>query len=1070
MGAQKLDQPFVLGIDLGVQSLGWAIITLDEKDNPAGVVRLGVRCFDSGVGSEEEVAQGKEQSQNVERRGARLLRRQTWRRARRIAKVFHLLQRFGLLPAAPSSTPEQRDALIKKLDAGLRAEYLPAGDRVAQHLLSYRLRALGLDQPLSAFAFGRALLHIAQRRGFLSNRKAEGKETEKERSVVKDSISFLQSEIARTGSRTIGEYFAGLDPEEQRIRGRYTARQMYLDEFEKLWAAQAPHHQLDDAAKQAIHQAIFFQRPLKSQSGLIGMCELEPSQRRAPLASLEAQRFRYLQKVNDLLIITPEGFILAPSEEQRAQLIDYLEHHAEITFDKLRTLWGLKVPRKPRKSSKDEPAESDERPGYNFNLERGGEKKLKGNVTRARVETALGFSLDDLMPDVREPFVTDLLEYENADALQRRLVQRYRFSEEQAAALAATTFEPGYASLSLVALRKLLPPMEQGTPFATARKALYDQAQQFQPKDTLPPLFQVKSQLRNPAVSRGLNELRKVVNAVIQRYGKPNYIRIELARDLKRPRKAREEIAKTMRKNEAVREQIVEQIRKFGIARPSEADILKVRLADECNWECPYSGKAISMETLLGPHPQFDIEHIVPYSRSLDNSFTNKTLCDVHENRMAKRNLTPYEAYSGNEQRWHEIIARVRRFRGPAAAAKLRKFSSKQLDSDFAERQLVDTRYMSRAAAEYVGLLYGGSVDAHGTRRVQVSAGGVTADLRRLWGLNRVLPRDPNDDDSHPGKKSRSDHRHHAIDAAVIAMTSQALVALLSKCAQEASMIGSRRFLDLDLPWPSLIDDLKKAVDEIIVSYRVKRKVRGRLHDQTNYSPPKPARDAKGNVVEYRHVRKPLAMISADRIEKIVDPVVREIVQKHLDRHGGDLKKAFGNPNNLPYLTARDGRIIPIRKVRIRENIAVLPIGKPPHLRFAAPGTNHHMEIVAVTDSRGRVRWEGKLVNMFEAYQRRRQHIPVVCRDHGPNAQFLFSLACGEYVEMEHVPGERKVYRVLSISSRVVEFRLHSDARPITELRKLSRARVTRSPGALLEAKARKVFVDPLGNVYPAGD
>ena len=1058
------------------------MLSLDDDDNPTGVVRLGVRCFDSGVGSEEEVAQGKEESQNVERRGARLLRRQTWRRARRIAKVFHTLQRFGLLPAEPAPTPEQRDAVIKQLDADLRAEFLPAGDRAAFHLLPYRLRALGLDQPLPPFAFGRALLHISQRRGFLTNRKAEAKKDEKD-GVVKEGISFLQNELVRTGARTIGEYFAGIDPEEQRIRGRYTARQMYLDEFEKLWAVQAPHHQLDEAAKKAIHQAIFFQRPLKSQSGLIGMCELEPNQRRAPAASLEAQRFRYLQKVNDLQIITPDGFILAPSDEQRRSLIDYLEHHAEITFDKLRTLWGLKLPRKSKKKSPaasgsdgdsdlaSDAAQSDDRPGYNFNLERGGEKKLKGNVTRARIEAALGCDLDELPASVREPLVADALEYENADALQRRLVQRYGLSEEQAAALAETHFEDGYFSLSLVAIRKFLPLLEQGIAYAAARKELYQQSQQFQPHNTLPPLFMVKAQLRNPAVSRGLNELRKVVNAVIRRYGKPKYIRIELARDLKQPRKVREERSKSMRKNEALRQQIIDDIRRFGIANPSETDILKVRLADECNWQCPYTGKAISMETLLGPHPQFDIEHIQPYSRSLDNSFTNKTLCDVHENRMAKRNLTPFEAYSGDEQRWHEIIARVRRFRGPAGPAKLRKFLAKELDSDFAERQLVDTRYMSRAAAEYVGLLYGGIIDSQGKRRVQVSSGGVTADLRRLWGLNRVLPRDPGDDDSRPAKKSRSDHRHHAVDAAVIALTSPAMVHQLSRCAQDATLIGSRRFVALELPFPSLIDDLKQAVDEIIVSYRVKRKVRGRLHDQTYYSPPKPYCDENGRTVECRHVRKPLASISADRIEKIVDPVVRKIVQEHLARHGGDLKKAFGNPNNLPYLTAGDGRIIPIRKVRIRENISVLPIGKPPQLRFAAPGTNHHMEIVEVTDARGRVRWEGKLVNMFEAYQRRRQHLPVVCRDHGPNAKFLFSLACGEYVEMEHVPGQRKVYRVTTISEGQLEFRLHSDARPIKELKIAgSRARVRRSPNSLLEAKARKVFVDPLGNVYPAGD
>ena len=116
-----------------------------------------------------------------------------------------------------------------------------------------------------------------------------------------------------------------------------------------------------------------------------------------------------------------------------------------------------------------------------------------------------------------------------------------------------------------------------------------------------------------------------------------------------------------------------------------------------------------------GQQSQFDIEHIIPFSRSLDNSFVNKTLCDHEENRNVKRNQTPYEAYSGDEKKWHEILGRVKRFRGSAAHAKLRKFQQKELDDDFAARMLQDTRYMSRLATEYLGLLYGGTIDADGS-------------------------------------------------------------------------------------------------------------------------------------------------------------------------------------------------------------------------------------------------------------------------------------------------------------------------------------------------------------------
>ena len=143
----------------------------------------------------------------------------------------------------------------------------------------------------------------------------------------------------------------------------------------------------------------------------------------------------------------------------------------------------------------------------------------------------------------------------------------------------------------------------------------------------------------------------------------------------------------------------------------SNSDVLKVRLAKECNWECPYTGRSIALEALVGKQSQFDIEHIVPFSKSLDNSFLNKTLCYHEENRGVKRNQTPYEAYGSNETRWGEILGHVKRFRGPSAHAKLRKIRQKELEDDFAAR-ISRHAYMSRLASEYLGLLFGGAVNA----------------------------------------------------------------------------------------------------------------------------------------------------------------------------------------------------------------------------------------------------------------------------------------------------------------------------------------------------------------------
>ena len=302
--------------------------------------------------------------------------------------------------------------------------------------------------------------------------------------------------------------------------------------------------------------------------------------------------------------------------------------------------------------------------------------------------------------------------------------------------------------------------MEEGLRFATARDRVYgDRAGSGAQRDRLPPVLEAVPQLRNPVVPGpdGATKGRQC-----------DYPRVRQAR--RRPhrarsgpeaitRQAREDRRQENRRNENARDDAERQITKqLGIEKPRPGDILKVRLAEECNWECPYTGKSISMESLVGPSPQFDIEHIIPFSQSLDNYFGNKTLCDVKENRNVKQNRTPYQAYSCNEQRWAEILSRVNGSAARRPTPSCAKFQQKEPDGDFAARLLQDTRYMSRLAMEYVGLLYGGAIDAGGRSGSRSAAGGIPAYLRGEWGLNAILA-DGGDE------KNRNDHRHHAVDA-----------------------------------------------------------------------------------------------------------------------------------------------------------------------------------------------------------------------------------------------------------------------------------------------------------------
>jgi len=239
---------YFLGLDLGVQSIGWAIILFDDNGN--ATIILGVRCFDAGVDSVSDWQSGttnkdgtpKAGSLNRKRRAARSVRRNQWRRKRRTLKLFNLLRNHGLLPMGKGihDTPLDRQELINDLDKELAARISLNTDRVAAHLLPYKLRAMALNEKLEPFALGRAFLHLSQRRGFLSNKKTEGKDDDG--GTVKPAISDLHKEMDDRGFRTLGEFFASLDPEEKRVRQRWTGRQMFIDEFNSICDSQEEHY------------------------------------------------------------------------------------------------------------------------------------------------------------------------------------------------------------------------------------------------------------------------------------------------------------------------------------------------------------------------------------------------------------------------------------------------------------------------------------------------------------------------------------------------------------------------------------------------------------------------------------------------------------------------------------------------------------------------------------------------------------------------------------------------------------------------------------------------------------
>ncbi|GJQ29524.1 MAG: hypothetical protein HBSAPP03_14080 [Phycisphaerae bacterium] len=1041
-----------------------------------GLLATGVHLFESGTeGSMADIEKGKDESRNTQRRGARLMRRQTWRRARRKRVLLKELIRLDLLPA-PSSVgvtlgenlrrPLDIDAYIKELDRRLRERWrlLRSATGEAAHAdeqrLCYLLREAAAKGPVERHEFGRALYHLAQRRGFQSNRRADAKRTDEDAGMVKQAVGELAEKLtafaAAGGVPTLGAYLASLNPDEQRLRGRWTARSMYTEEFERMWETQASRLGLNNGARMAIEEAIFHQRPLKDQRNLIGQCSLIPGEKRCPVAHRLYQRFRLLQGVNHLTVAPPADAPRGLTREERETLLAALTTVGDITFPKLRTILGLKK-------------------GTTFNLERGDETKLPGHRTDAKLRAAFGEAFDSFFESDRDRMVEDLRSFRLPEALLRRAERRWNLHGDAAAAFAAIGLEEGYAPLSLAAIKKLLPRMEEGLPYANARRDEFPESfRATQAVDELPPVREALDDLRNPAVERALTETRKLVNEMVRRYGKPALIRIELAREIKNPRKVRERISTAMRDRERERASVIARIQKeAGLAAPRKEEIERVLLADECGWVCPYTGKQIGWESLLGKHSQFDIEHIWPRSRSLDDSFANKTLCHHEENRARKRGHTPREAYGGPGGRMEEIVARMRLWKCDpfSKTAKIARFEAESIPEGFTNRHLSDTRFIARAAADYLGLLYGGRVEAAadggtGTRRVQVCTGGLTAWLRSGWGIDGLL--------GESGEKNRADHRHHAVDAIIVALSDARAVQRLARAATEADRLGKRRaFEQIDPPWDGFREQVEAMIERVIVSHRQSRKVTGPLHDQSIYSRP------IGPNGEHR-IRKELHKLTVSEIRdgKIVDvralEAIRAVVRSKLGTDSPkpqDVTKLFADPANAPLVKGHDGRMVRLRKVRVRAD-AGRRIGRDDKAtaRWVQPANNHHTVIVEVRDAKGRVKWEDRPVQLLDAYARQAAGRPIVDRSVMEGERFLFSLAPGEFVEID-TPGNatrRAVYRIASISEGDNELKLHMDGRTTDQLKK-DKARVRASGDKLRQLRARKVRVTYLGEVLNAG-
>ena len=723
---------YILGLDIGIASVGWAMVEIDDKENPVRLIDLGVRVFECA----ELLKKG--DSLAAARRKARSIRRLIRRRAHRLLRARRLLKHEGVLK------PEDFDenGFIKLLPN-----------------TPWQLRVAALDRKLTPLEWAAVLLHLIKHRGYLSQRKNEEQTADKELGAllkgVADNTHALQAGDFRTTAELALNKFEKESGHLRNQRGDYShtfSRKDLQAELVVLFEKQKEfgNPYVSDDLKNGIDNLLMTQRPALSGDAIqkmLGHCTFEPAEPKAAKNTYTAERFIWLTKLNNLRILE-QGSERPLTDSERSILMDE-PYKKKLTYTKARELLGLEDTAffKGLRYGKDnaESATLMEMKAYHAisrALEKEGLKDKKSRLSLSpelQDEIGTAFSLFKTDEDITGR-LKDCLQPEILDALLKHI-----------------SFDK-FGRISLKALRRIEPLMEQGDDYDTAWRKVYPPRQPVNKEPVLPPI--PADEIRNPVVLRALSQARKVINAVVRRYGSPARIHIETAREVGKSFKDRKEIEKRQEENRKDREKAAAKFREYFpnlVGEPKSKDILKLRLYEQQHGKCLYSGKEINLGR-LNEKGYVEIDHALPFSRTWDDSFNNKVLVLGSENQN-KSNQTPYEYFNGkdNSREWQEFKARVETSRFPRS--KKQRILLQKFDEDgFKERNLNDTRYVNRFLCQFIADRM--RLTGKGKRRVFASNGQITNLLRGFWGLRKV--RAEND-------------RHHALDAVVVACSTVAM-------------------------------------------------------------------------------------------------------------------------------------------------------------------------------------------------------------------------------------------------------------------------------------------------------
>jgi len=1000
----------ILGLDLGTNSIGWALIKIDDNGTPIRIIAMGSRIIPMSPNDRDEFERGLSITKNQNRTVSRTQRKGYDRKQLKKSYLKEILNKYNIFPS---------EELLK----------LPTLD-----LWKLRSDSVNPNESISAEQLGRILYMLNQKRGYKSARSeanADKKDTDYVQ-AVKGRYAQLKDK-----NQTIGQFFydglynASVTDSYFRVKEEVYPREAYIEEFDTIINVQKDKHDFltEEVINQLRNEIIYYQRKLKSQKGLVSICEFEGFEKTvfdkeknknkvvfvgpkvAPKTSPLFQLCRIWEVVNNisLKVKNPEGSKYKwgdkiPNLEEKEALADYLFKNESLSFTKLLEILSLNksdvyVNKQILKGIKGNETYSTlhhilgDNELLNFDvtiIPTNHTSMLVDKKTGEILEERAGLELDVSLE--QEPLYQlwhTIYSLKDLDECKNALIKRFGFDNEIAEQLSRIDFnKQAFGNKSNKSMRKILPFLMEGYDYSQACSlAGYNHSNSLTKDEreqqvTLGKLELLpKNSLRQPIVEKILNQMINVVNAIIEQYGKPSEIRVELARELKQSKDERNNADLQNSKNKKLNEEIGKRlaelglpvtkryIQKYKFIFPSLSKNLKDA---QVNNQCIYCGETFNLSEALSGDA-YDVDHIVPKALLFDDSQTNKVL--VHRKcNSTKTNQTAYDyiATKGEEQLrvyservddWFKrgIISysKMQRLKVSHKEYLERKNLQKETETDkklwenFIERQLRDTQYIARKSREILQKV---------CNNVTTTEGGVTAKLRNVWGWNDVLMnlQMPKYKDlgqtvvkewtSDHGKRKhqkeeienwtkRDDHRHHAIDALVIACTKQGFIQRINtlnssdtrdefkkEIEEHKKRLGKSfnedNYEHLHKEKSTLLDDylrsqkpstfttkyVEQEADKILISFKAGKKVatitkfkatgknkeqgvivpRGALHEQSVYG--------KIKIIEKD---KPLKYLF-ENSDKIVNPKIKSLVEERLNENKNDIKIALSSLKKKP--------------------------------------------------------------------------------------------------------------------------------------------------------------------------